>query len=152
MPNNTADGATTAEVALRWFNALSSGDIDAALELAADDIEFVNYTPVPGYNTDMPWIGTHLGRDAVRRSFEEFGRVVAVDYAELIRIAVDRNSAAGVIREISTVRETGLKFEIEFVQWLTVQDGKIVYWKSYTDPSEILRALRGPVLEREVSA
>jgi ketosteroid isomerase-like protein len=37
----------------------------------------------------------------------------------------------------------GMNFEIEFVQWLKVGNGKIVRWKSYTDPAEIIRALKG---------
>jgi ketosteroid isomerase-like protein len=39
------------------------------------------------------------------------------------------------------VKATGKAFEIEFVQWLKVRNGKIVRWKSYTDPSEIIRAM-----------
>jgi ketosteroid isomerase-like protein len=49
----------------------------------------------------------------------------------------------GVLHERSTVKRTGMAFEIEFVQWLTVRDGKIVRWKSFTDPSQILRAIKG---------
>jgi uncharacterized protein len=136
-------GAQTEAVARRWFSALASGDVDTALLLMADDIEFINYTPVPGYNTDMPWIGTHRGREAVVESFRSFGDLVEVEFEELVRLAVQGNEAAGVIHERSTVKTTGVDFEIEFVQWLTVEHGKITRWKSYTDPSEIIRALRG---------
>ncbi len=135
--------AQTEAIARRWFAALASGDVDTALLLMADDIEFINYNRVPGYNTDMPWIGTHRGRDAVTRSFLAFGALVEVKFEELVRLVVQGNEAAGVIHERSTVKTTGVDFEIEFVQWLTVEDGRITRWKSYTDPSEIIRALRG---------
>ena len=72
-----------------------------------------------------------------------------VRFEKLVNLGVDGDQAAGVIHEMSTVRGTGVEFEIEFVQWLTVRDGKIVRWKSYTDPSQIVRALRGDVSGRE---
>lgn len=90
----------------------------------------------------MPWIGTYKGVDAVVASFRMFGSLVEVQKEELVRLVVDGEEAAGVIHEISRVRDTGLQFEIEFIQWLTIRNGKIVRWKSYTDPSQIIRALQ----------
>ncbi|WP_208827861.1 nuclear transport factor 2 family protein [Streptomyces ficellus] len=130
-------------VARRWFGALASGDFETCLGLLADDVEWINYTPVPGYNDDMKWIGTIRGRDAVLASLQVFTGECEVKFENLVDLVVDGDKAAGVIHEQSVVRNTGLEFEIEFVQWLTVRDGKIVRWKSYTDPSTIVRALRG---------
>ncbi|GAA3433310.1 nuclear transport factor 2 family protein [Kutzneria kofuensis] len=135
--------ATTEIVARQWFERLTSGDGEGALALMADDVEFVNYIPVPGYNTDMNWIGTWRGVDQVRESFRLFLDTVDVKREEVLRVIAQGEHAAGVIHEISTVKATGQDFEIEFVQWLTVRDGRIVRWMSYTDPSEILRAIRG---------
>jgi ketosteroid isomerase-like protein len=59
-----------------------------------------------------------------------------------LKLVVDGEEAAGVIHEISLVKDTGLEFEIEFIQWLTIRNGKIVRWKSYTDPSQIILALK----------
>lgn len=131
------------DVANRWFASLGSGDLNSAIGLLDDDIEWINYTPVPGYNTEMSWIGTYRGRDAVVDSFRIFGDLVEVRSEDLLRLIVDGEDAIGVIRESSTVKRTGMDFEIEFVQWLTIRNGKIIRWKSYTDPSQILRALRG---------
>ncbi|MGC0313077.1 ankyrin repeat domain-containing protein [Kitasatospora acidiphila] len=135
--------AQTRAVAERWFTALTSGDFPTALDCLAEDVEWINYAPVPGYNDDMAWIGTVRGRQGVLDSLGVFTGVAQVDKEELVRISVDGEFAAGVIQEQSTIKATGLPFEIEFVQWLTVRDGKIVRWKSYTDPSQIIRAIRG---------
>ncbi|MFD0683463.1 nuclear transport factor 2 family protein [Actinomadura fibrosa] len=135
--------AATEAVARRWFDALTSGNIEAALDCLAPDIEWINYTPVPGFNTDMDWIGTYRGRDEVLRSFRIFTSRVEPLREELVRLAVQGDQAAGVIYEESVVKGTRRPFTIEFVQWLTVTDGQIVRWKSYTDPSPIIRALRG---------
>jgi ketosteroid isomerase-like protein len=44
------------------------------------------------------------------------------------------------------VKKTGQAFDIEFIQWLTVRGGRIVRWKSFTDPSQILRAIDGSAI------
>ncbi|WP_152054323.1 nuclear transport factor 2 family protein [Tautonia marina] len=137
------ESPTTREVAETWFEALTTGQIDRAIACLADDVEWINYTPVPGLNDIMPWIGTYHGVQAVMDSFLLFTSLVQVKREELVRLAVDGENAAGVIYELSTVKETGLDFEIEFIQWLTIRGGKIVRWKSYTDPSPIIVAMRG---------
>ncbi|MDG4861814.1 nuclear transport factor 2 family protein [Streptomyces sp. T-3] len=133
----------TRTVAERWFTALTTGDFETALATLADDVEWINYAPVPGYNDDMKWIGTVRGREAVLGTLQTFTGAVDVKFEKLINLVVDGDQAAGVIHEQSVVKETGQEFEIEFIQWLTVRDGQIVRWKSYTDPSQIIRALRG---------
>jgi len=135
--------AETRRVAQGWFDALTGGDIQTALAYLDEDIEFINYTPVPGYNDDMAWIGTYRGRDAAFGSFQVFVGACDVQVEELVALVVDGQEAMGVIHEVSVVRDTGQRFEIEFIQRLTIRDGKIVRWKSYTDPSPIIRALRG---------
>ncbi|GAA3794954.1 nuclear transport factor 2 family protein [Streptomyces phyllanthi] len=133
----------TRKVAQRWFDALTGGDFETALDTLDENVEWINYTPVPGYNDDMKWIGTYRGRDAVLGTLQIFTGAVDVKSEKLVDLVVDGEQAAGVIHEVSVVKETGVEFEIEFIQWLTVRGGRIVRWKSYTDPSQIIRALRG---------
>lgn len=134
---------STREVARQWFDALTRGDAETLFSLLADDVEWINYTIVPGMNDIMPWIGTYHGVEQVAKTFEIFIGLCDVQLEELVKLSVDGEEAAGVIHERSVVKATGLEFEIEFVQWLTVRNGKIVRWKSYTDPSPIIVALRG---------
>lgn len=141
--------ATVRAVAEGWFSALGKGDIQAALELLDPDVEFINYVPVPGYNTDMAWIGTYHGPDAVGASFGVFTQACEVRSEQLVKLVVDGDEAMGVLREVSVARNTGIEFCIEFIQQLTIRAGKIVRWRSYTDPSPILRALRG---DRDLNA
>ena len=136
------DATSTRAVAEKWFDAVARGDGETAATCLADDVEWVNYTKVPGYNDIMPWIGTYHGRDAVMQSFGVFLSLVDVKYERLVRLIVEGDEAAGVVHEISTVKKTGKDFEIEFVQWLTVHNGQIVRWKSYTDPSSIIAAMK----------
>lgn len=137
----TAD--STRDVAVTWFGALASGDIGTAAACLADDVEWINYRVVPGYNDVMPWIGTYRGPQSVLDTFKIFTDLVTVQSEELVRLVVEGEEAAGIVHEVSVVKETGSLFDIEFVQWLTIRDGKIVRWKSYTDPSPIIAAFAG---------
>lgn len=132
---------STREVALRWFESLASGRVEDAIACLDPDVEWINYRILPQYNDLMPWIGTYRGVDKVVETFRIFGALVQVQSEELASLVVDGDQAAGVIHEVSLVKDTGLQFEIEFIQWLTIRGGRIVRWKSYTDPTPILRAL-----------
>lgn len=143
MATNNISEQITREIAQQWFDALTQGDADTLFSLLAEDVEWINYEVVPGMNDIMPWIGTYHGVKQVAKSFEIFTGLVDVQLEELVKVIVNGEEAAGVIHECSVVKATGLEFEIEFVQWLTVRNGKIVRWKSYTDPSPIIVALRG---------
>ncbi|MFJ5261683.1 nuclear transport factor 2 family protein [Streptomyces sp. NPDC088387] len=140
MSNPTEE---TRKVAQQWFDALTGGDFETALNTLDENVEWINYTPIPGYNDDMKWIGTVQGREAVLGTLQIFTGAVDVKFEKLVNLVVDGTQAAGVIQEVSVVKETGVEFQIEFIQWLTVRNGRIVRWKSYTDPSSIIRALRG---------
>ena len=139
----------TRETALRWFHAQASGDVDTLMDCLDPDIEFINYAIVPGYNDTMSWIGTFKGFDDTVASFKRFIDACEPKHEELLRLVCEGEEASGVVHEISRVRATNRLFEIEFVQWMVVRNRKIVRWKSYTDPSQILRAIagEGPVAE-----
>jgi uncharacterized protein len=145
MNQNTTQDRTTGAVARAWFDALLSGDMETAGGLLAPDVRFINHTPVPGFNTDMTWIGTHVGRQAALDSFRVFVAACEVLQEELVALVVDGEEAMGIIHEVSTVRSNGARFEIEFIQRLTVRDGHIVQWRSYSDSAAIVRALRQEV-------
>ena len=77
----------TRKVAQRWFDALSGGDFDTALDTLAEDVEWINYAPVPGYNDDMKWIGSYRGRDAVLDTLKIFTEAVEVKFEKLTNLA-----------------------------------------------------------------
>ena len=132
----------TRVVAEKWFAAVAAGDGATAATCLDENVEWINYELVEGHNDIMPWIGTYHGRDAVMDSFGVFLSIVEVKYEKLVRLLVSGEEAVGVVHEISTVKNTGKDFEIEFIQWLTIRKGKIVRWKSYTDPSSIIAAMK----------
>jgi ketosteroid isomerase-like protein len=137
------DEHATYQVAKTWFDALKRGDGEIIASCLDENVEFINYTVIPGVNDIMPWIGTFHGVNEVKRSFGIFLDTVKVKFEEVVKLIVNGEDAVGVVHEISTVKATQMDFEIEFVQWLKVRNGKIVRWKSYTDPSSIILAMKG---------
>jgi ketosteroid isomerase-like protein len=136
------DTGSTRATALAWFERVCGGDVAQAADLLGDDVEWVNFVGVPGHHDCMPWIGTYYGPAAVLASFEAFTSVCEVKRKELRGLVVDGDQAVGVVYEKGLARGTGVAFEIEYVERLTVRGGRIVRWKSYTDPCSIIRALR----------
>jgi uncharacterized protein len=133
----------TRRVAMTWFDGMTNHNPTAAFAVMDENVEWINYKIVPGYNDIMPWIGTAHGLEAVLKTGDIFLALCDVQTEELVQLVVEGENAMGVIREHSVVKATGMAFDIEFIQWLTVRNGKIVRWKSYTDPSEIIRAMKG---------
>jgi hypothetical protein len=145
--------AETRETALRWFTAQASGDARTMMDCLDRDIEFINYNVVPGWNDAMPWIGTFRGFDATVASFKTFIETCEPQSERLLRLVCQGEQAAGAVHEVTKIRATGRLFEIEFVQWMVIRNHRIVRWKSYTDPSTILRAIagEGPLAEESAA-
>ncbi|MCR6487380.1 nuclear transport factor 2 family protein [Amycolatopsis sp. OK19-0408] len=139
---SAGEAGSTRATAQAWFDRVCDGAVAEAADLLGDDVEWVNFVGVPGHHDCMPWIGTYHGPAAVLASFEAFTSVCDVRHKELRRLVVDGDQAVGVVHEKGVARGTGVAFEIEYVETLTVRDGRIVRWKSYTDPCSIIRALR----------
>lgn len=133
----------TRRAAERWFDALHSGDRAAIGAMLTPDIEWINYIRVPGYNDAIPWIGEYHSVEEVLHTFDIFLGLVDVQHEDVLRIAADGDQAACMVHEQSVVKATGMAFDIQFVQWLTIRDGRVARWQSFTDPSAIIRALKG---------
>ena len=142
----------TQKVAQQWFEALDAADYDTAISCLADDIEWVNLPKIPGVSDVIPWIGTAHGIDEVLKQFSTRDGVVDVKLFKPLDLVVDGNIAVGTVRDVSTVKATGLDFEIVFATWMEIRDGKIAKWKSYCDPAPIIAAFRGDLRSRILHA
>ncbi|WP_460203224.1 nuclear transport factor 2 family protein, partial [Scytonema sp. NUACC21] len=100
----------TYEIAKRWFTAVQQGDFETAINCLANDVEWVNYTIVPGVNDIMPWIGTYYGVEQVVETFKIFTRLADIKFEKLIKLVVQGEEAAGVIHEGSVIKATRIEF------------------------------------------
>jgi uncharacterized protein len=146
------DVMTPRAVAEAWFAALDRGDIPAAVALLADDIYWENIPQVPGVSDIVPWTGTAHGIAEVGQAFATRDQVCQVIEFKPLNLVVDGNQAVGTVHDHAIIKTTGIPFDIEFASWMKIENGKIVWWKSYCDPSPIIAAFRGDTSARLLQA
>lgn len=141
----------TRRVVEKYFTDLERGDLGAALSALSDDIDFE--LPLDRYNEVIPYLGRHVGVEAVTRAFQVRGETTEVlDYA-LRELRVDGDTAFAVIYTRAAHTRTRRQFEIEDSHKLVVDDsGKIVSWKVYFDPNDEIAAFNADRESRLVAA
>jgi uncharacterized protein len=147
-----SDQAASERIATQWFAALDRGDLSGAMALLAPDIEWVNLPKVPGVSDIIPWLGTCHGVQEVLASFQTRDAVAEVQIFKPGKLVVQGDQAFGTVHDVSRIKATGAKFDIEFATWMQIRDGKIVKWKSYCDPSPIIAAFRYKLEEQLLMA
>jgi ankyrin repeat protein len=149
----TADSRTekTREVVRKYFTDLAQGDLASALSLLSPDIEFE--LPVNRWNEVIPYLGRHVGGEAVARAFQVRGETTEVlDYA-LREIRADDDTAFAIIYTKAAHTRTRQEFEIEDSHRLTVDaSGRISAWKVYFDPTDEVAAFNADREARLISA
>jgi ketosteroid isomerase-like protein len=133
---------TAQEVAQGWFSALKKGDVNTAVSFVDENVEWVNTQPTKGVSDILPWIGTYHGRENFLNSLNKYYSVCDVIFAEPMDFIVQGNTAAARVHERGSCKATGKSYEIEFALWIKIENGKIKWWKSYTDVSPLVAAFR----------
>jgi ankyrin repeat protein len=146
------DVMTPRQVAEAWFAALDRGDIPAAVSLLDENVYWENIPQVPGVSDIIPWTGTAHGVAEVGQAFATRDKVCQVIEFKPLNMVVDGNQAVGTVHDHAIIKTTGLPFDIEFASWMKIENGKIVWWKSYCDPSPIIAAFRGDAPSRLLQA
>jgi limonene-1,2-epoxide hydrolase len=127
---HAADSAPTVVVE-RFVDLLCALDIDGAVALLAEDVEFEN-----------SWMPTLRGRERVRRLFQALLRIDTGLEIHVHSISADGSS---VLTERTDVLKWGsLRVQFWICGRFDVRDGQIVAWREYYDPLAILAAtMRG---------
>jgi hypothetical protein len=119
------------------FAAFGRGDIDGALALVAEEVDW--QSPATGTpNALLPW-------SAIRRSRAEVGQFFAdlVAHAEPEAFEVFAVTAQGdrVVlegRNAGRARSTGRSYEHDWVMVFTIKDGLIVRHRHYYDTADLV--------------
>ena len=138
----TLPASETLQVVNQWFEALNRGDVDAALQCMAEDVRWENIEKVDGVSDIIPWLGGFRGRDGVAEAFRLRDGVVEVQDFRRTDLVVEGDKAVAVVHERTRVNATGKYFEIDFVSWYEVRNGKIVRFRAFTDSAPIVAAMR----------
>jgi uncharacterized protein len=117
--------SSAASVVEEFVRRLSSGDMDGACELLADEITVHECESVP-------YPGDHVGRDEFFRLREGFfASWVPRGKMEIRLRDAGPEYAVALVRIPVTARATGREFELRQAESYTVRDGRIVDLELY---------------------
>jgi FOG: Ankyrin repeat len=149
----------TRAVVSRWFGALDSGDVDAAMACLDDNVRWINSPAepgrpggVPGLSAIIPWLGDFSTKAEVMATFGPWGeRQETVQY-ERLNMMFSGDQAMVLVHEAARIRATGLIYDVEFVQRIQVTGDVIVMLRAYWDTSQAVAAFRGDMPARLLAA
>ncbi len=149
----------TRAVVSRWFGALDSGDIDAAMACLDDNVRWINSPAeeekpggIPGLSAIIPWLGDFTNKAEVIATFGPWGeRQETVQYERLNMMFKD-DQALVLVHEAARIKATGLIYDIEFIQRIQVAGDVIVMLRAYWDTSQAIAAFRGDMPTRLLDA
>ncbi len=123
----------------QFYATIGSGDIEATLNLLADDVEWE--TPFP--RDIVPHGGKWHGREGVKEFLFNLNKNVEFQQFELKNFIAQDNNVAVVGHFKVLVKATGRYYEPDTVVIWTVEDGKIKQFREFTDTTEAVFAFRG---------
>jgi uncharacterized protein len=126
------------QVVQQFYSTIGNGDIEATLNLVADDVEWE--TPFP--RDIVPHGGKWHGRDGVREFFLILNKNVEFQQFDLQNFIAQDNQVAVVGHFKVLVKATGRYYEPDTVVIWTVEDGKIRQFREFTDTTEAVSAFR----------
>ena len=127
------------QIVQQFYAAIGSGDIEALLNLLADDVEWE--TPFP--RDIVPHGGKWHGKDGVLEFLFFLNQNVEFQQFELQHFIAQDDRVAIVGHFKVLVKATGRYYEPDTVVICTVEDGKIKQFREFTDTREAVSAFRG---------
>lgn len=128
----------TREIVKQWYENLTQGNIQAAIDSFTDDAEWD--IPATEYNQIVPWVGKLIGREQITEAFRLRDEATVIKAFELKDLLVENNRAIAFVYEHSVCKRTQKSFKVDIVQRFTLRDGKIAGWKAFYDPCSIISA------------
>src|SRR5918998_5266448 len=120
--------STNLDVVRRFYGAFGRGDIPAALDLLADDVEWTFRAP-----SVIPFAGTRRGREGVAEFFSLVGETLEFQQFEPREFVGQGDTVVVLGYERSLVKATGHRFEQEWAHVYTLRDGKIATGRFFED-------------------
>lgn len=118
---------TNTEIAKSCYAAFLRGDMGAIMAALTDDIVWIT----PG--TDVPTTGARRGKAEVARFFEQVSATwnfTAFDPQEYVESG---DTVVAIGTYAGTARATGASFEANWTMVWKFRDGKVAYFREYTD-------------------
>jgi ketosteroid isomerase-like protein len=127
--------ATAGEDPVRAFgDAVTRGDVEAAVELCDPEIEFLSVLAVSGR--------AYIGHAGIRQYFDDVASAWAEWRVEVHRIAPGPDGRVAIVMTMHVRgKESGLVLSEQTGHVWTLRDGKLLRNDPYREPDEALRAV-----------
>jgi len=126
-------------VVKRLFEAFGHGDIPAAMEFFAEDVDFQSPVARTRHET-LPWARPRRGRREVMQFFAEMAAEITPEPFEIRDIMAKWDKVVVEGRNRGTVRRTGKRFIHDWVMVFSFRNGKITRNDHYYDSADLLAA------------
>jgi ketosteroid isomerase-like protein len=130
---------TVRALAETFYQASAERDIDRAMSLIADDVDWLVQGPVDVF----PFLGQRRGKDAVLEGYRDIARKLDIRAYLVEALLVDGDRAAALIRLSSIIRATGRVMTIRTSQFSRFCDGKIVEMRAVIDTYDMVEQTLG---------
>ena len=128
--------STNVDVIRRFYGAFGRRDIPAALDLLADDVEWIFRAP-----SVIPFAGTRRGREGVAEFFSLVGETLEFQQFEPREFVAQGDTVVVLGFERNLIKPTGRTFEQEWAHVYTLRDGKIAKHRGFEDTAAYVAAL-----------
>ncbi len=121
------------------YAAFGRGDIPFILGHVDPAIEWVSSCSAER----IPWGGTRKGRAGAQSFFQALAEHLDFERFEPREFAADGNLVFVHGRTAAKVKQTGRRFDSEWVHRFDITDGRVTRWQEFYDTDAILAALAG---------
>jgi ketosteroid isomerase-like protein len=115
-----AMGARHMAIVKREFEAVANGDLGAVLQNAHGDVTLDIFAP-----PEFPWVRQAKGINALREVIAHNFESVIEQHPSITNVFAEQNAVVLFGRERGRIRETGVPYEMEFVETFTFREGKL---------------------------
>lgn len=135
----------------KYFSSLEQGDLQSAMSVLSPDIDF--QLPANKWNAVIPYVGHHVGVDAVVKAFGiRNSETEDIEYG-LRDLRADGDTAFAIIYTRGAQTRTRQEFVNLDAHQLTVDEtGFITTWRVFFDPNEEIAAFNADREERLIAA
>lgn len=130
---NTQESLKTAQ---QMYASFGRGDLQAVLNVLADDIEW----EVRGPTHIVPWTGKRRGRDQVAEYFKLIGETVVINTFEQQDIIAQDEKVMAIFHEQARNKKTGRTYETAIVHSIVVRRQKVAKFDGYMETGPLIAA------------
>ena len=129
---------TNIQLVQQAYAAFGRNDIPGLMSLMTEDIDWQFYGP-----QEIPTSGQRKGKPEVQRFFQNVADAWEFASFEPKQFVAQGDQVVAFGSYSGTAKGTGRKFDCQWAQMFTVQNGKVVRFREYTDTANLLEAYAG---------